>query len=336
MRNRKINQLGEQAFLQRLLPKIRAAPHQSTMVPPGDDAAILRKPHGLVLSVDGLTDGIHFRSRWDAFLKRKYGFSLGKGLGWKALGSALSDLAAMGHVVDKWAMVFIGVPPQTKVHVLDDIHEGMKDVAMATKCSLVGGDTVQSSVLTLAVSVGGHLKGIRPLRRKKGREGDFLCVCGDVGDASVGLRLLENKIALPSKKAAQFFVRKFFQHKPLFRESQILNKNRHVTSLLDLSDSLIECIPLLLPSHLRADINVDSIPRSHYLGQIKKPERFLLGGGEDYSLLFTLNPAGLSKLQRQLKFSVIGRLEKSRKKVQYYLRGEPMILPKGFRHFKKS
>ena len=58
----------------------------------------------LVLSIDGLTEGTHFRLSWESRVERIGGFTLARGLGWKLLGSALSDLAAMGHSERRWAM----------------------------------------------------------------------------------------------------------------------------------------------------------------------------------------------------------------------------------------
>src|SRR4051812_27670292 len=107
--------VGERALIQQILPGLARLKPRAYQVPPGDDAAVLRRPKGLVLSIDALTDGTHFRSKWEKPLKARYGLSLGRVLGWKLLGASLSDLAAMGDVRERWSLIFLAAPAEARV-----------------------------------------------------------------------------------------------------------------------------------------------------------------------------------------------------------------------------
>src|SRR5690348_7502606 len=87
--------LGERGFLKKILPGIKHFQSNRFAVPPGDDAAVLTSAGRPVLTIDALTEGTHFKSAWAARCATFGGFSLARGLGWKLLGSSLSDLAAM-------------------------------------------------------------------------------------------------------------------------------------------------------------------------------------------------------------------------------------------------
>jgi thiamine monophosphate kinase len=92
-----LRSLGERGLINWILPRLRAQPGRRFLVPPGDDAAVLSSIGRPVLSIDGLSEGTHFKLSWEARVRRD-GFSLGRGLGWKLMGSSLSDLAAMGEI----------------------------------------------------------------------------------------------------------------------------------------------------------------------------------------------------------------------------------------------
>jgi thiamine monophosphate kinase len=112
-----LGSLGERGLLNWILPRLQADNRQRFLVAPGDDAAVLSSIGRPVLSIDGLAEGTHFQLSWDSRV-RSYGLSLGRSLGWKLLGSSLSDLAAMGDVENRWAMIFVGAPPSLKADFL--------------------------------------------------------------------------------------------------------------------------------------------------------------------------------------------------------------------------
>lgn len=341
MRNRKnkharfplLKQTGERGFLSRLLPSLSGLDASRFLIPPGDDAAILKTPKKAVLSIDGLTDGVHFRSSWTSSCQKKYGFPLGKALGWKLLGSALSDLAAMGDVNKRWAMIFLGAPPDTPLSLLSEIQKGLMETARKYQCALAGGDTVKSRTLTLVAAVGGELTGARALRRTGVRPGDCLCLSGPIGEADMGLKILLGRTSVPSRADRAFFVRRTFQAVPQFQAGKILARTKGVTAAIDLSDSLQESIQLLLGNKLGMDMDIQSIPVSPRLARFNRKTRSLLSAAEDYSLLFSANTAAIRNLKGKIPFSILGQVRKSHTGLRIFEKGQVKHLPAAFKHF---
>lgn len=332
---RTLGALGERGFIKKILSSSASA-GPAFLVPPGDDAVVLRNPGRSVLSIDGLTDGTHFRSRWARRCAALGGFSLGRGLGWKVLGCSLSDLAAMGRTTRRWAMIYLGAPGATSLKFLEELQRGTREAARRFDCALAGGDTVRAKDISLVAAVGGELAGKRALKRSGARPGDLLCVAGIVGDASIGLKLLDGKISVPSKTDAAHFVRSFFDPRPMFAAGAILSAENAVTSAIDLSDALKDSVEIICEASGRgARVNVDDVPVSAAYRRWFKLDASLLTGGEDYALLFTLQARALSRLRRRLTFSVIGRIVPRGHKVRYYRKGRTSPLnPISFQHFR--
>lgn len=329
-RPRTLSALGERGFIKKILGS--ASP--SFVVPPGDDAVVLRNPGHSVLSIDGLTEGTHFRSSWSKRCKQVGGFSLGRGLGWKLIGSSLSDLAAMGKTTHRWVMVYLGAPGNTPLDFLAELQKGVREAARKFNCALAGGDTVNARDLSLVAAVGGDSKGTHILRRKGARPGDLICVAGTIGDAAIGLKLLEGKSHLRSRADSAYFVRRFFQHEPLFEAASFLAEEKGVTSAIDLSDAFLDSVQIMgEASKVGARIHVERIPLSKTYQRWFKWTPDLLTGGEDYSLLFTLRAEALSRLRRLLSFSVVGHVVPASQGIVYSLRGSPLAPPRSFQHF---
>jgi thiamine-monophosphate kinase len=238
----------------------------------------------------------------------------------------------MGDTANRWAMIYLGAPTATKMSFLKELHEGVKEAARKWNCILAGGDTVRAKDLSLVAAVGGEMRG-RSLVRSGARPNDLLCVAGPVGDASVGLRVLESQLRLPKQKAA-YFVKRFFRHEPLFRAGALLAQSKNVTSLMDLSDSVAESVQLLCEaSKVGAHVEVDRIPVSKEYRSLFDSDERLLTGGEDYALLFTIHPSGFAALRRKLSFSVIGRIFPAKNELRYFLKGKPIPSPRFFEHY---
>ncbi|MEP6482364.1 MAG: AIR synthase related protein [Rhodoglobus sp.] len=172
--------IGEQAVLARIFPRLPAA--ASTVLGPGDDAAVIATPDGrVVITTDMMIHGPDFRLAW----------SSGNDLGWKAAASNLADVAAMGAVPTA-LVVALAAPADTLVTFLEDFADGLRDgcEAMAPGCGVVGGDLSVSDTLTIAVTAFGDLEGRAPVTRSGARVGDVVAVSGVLGAAAEGLRLL--------------------------------------------------------------------------------------------------------------------------------------------------
>ena len=141
----------------------------------GDDAAVLSPFVGQALiSTDVAVLGVHL----DGSI-----FPL-EDLGFKAVASAVSDLAAMGGR-PKGAVVAVSSPPGTD---LEELHRGISDAAVITSCPIVGGDLTRGNDVSVAVTVFGECPGKGAVLRSGARPGEKILVTGPLGRSSAGLR----------------------------------------------------------------------------------------------------------------------------------------------------
>lgn len=294
----------------------------------------MKAPKGAVLSIDGLTEGTHFRSSWAARLRKDFGLSLGRELGWKLMGSSLSDLAATAATGDRWAMIYLGAPSRTRMDFLMDFLSGVRAAAKEYDCAIVGGDTVKAQTLSLVIAVGGKNQERRVLTRSGARPGDLICVAGRIGDAAAGLAILNQRFNRIPRQAGKYFVEKFFRPRPLIREGEILLGEPGVRSLMDVSDPLDQSLEILCrASSVGGMVDVSRLPVSEKYEKYFGKDTSLLSCGEDYSLLFTMQAKAQSRLAKRLPFAVIGAIHRKRMGIQYFVEGRPCRPARSFRHF---
>ena len=142
----------------------------STLLGPGDDAAVVAAPDGrVVATTDVLVEGVHFRLDWSG----------PEDVGRKAAAANLADIAAMGAVPTS-LLVALTCPPDTPVALLTALADGLWAEASVAGAGLVGGDVASSPTLTLAVSALGSLEGRLPVTRAGARPGDVVALAGQV------------------------------------------------------------------------------------------------------------------------------------------------------------
>ncbi|AHK30396.1 Thiamine-monophosphate kinase [Rhodococcus opacus PD630] len=152
----------------------------STLIGPGDDAALVRADDGRVaVSADMLVQDRHFRLDW----------SSPRDVGRKAVAQNAADVAAMGARPTAF-LVSLGLPPDTSIDVADGISAAIGESAEELGAGVVGGDLVQAGQVVISVTVLGDLGGRSPIRRSGARPGDVVAVAGDLGRSAAGLALL--------------------------------------------------------------------------------------------------------------------------------------------------
>ncbi|MEV0946227.1 thiamine-phosphate kinase [Rhodococcus sp. NPDC049939] len=173
-----VAEVGEFAMIDRM-SKGHAQP-ESTLIGPGDDAALVRAAEGrVVVSTDMLVQGRHFRFDW----------SSPRDVGRKAMAQNAADIAAMGA----WPTAFlvsVGLPPDTPAELADGLAAGVWEAAEELGAGVVGGDLVQAGEVVISVSAIGDLNGATPIRRSGSRPGDIVAVAGILGRSAGGLALL--------------------------------------------------------------------------------------------------------------------------------------------------
>ena len=302
----------------------------------GDDCAVLPKDSktDLVITTDLLVEEIDFRLDW----------TRAQFLGHKALAVSLSDVAAMG-AKPVWAMLSIGIPEKTwKTDFVEKFYDGWFGLARKFDVELIGGDVSKTpDKIVIDSIVAGEAKKGKAILRSGAKVGDLIYITGETGGAAAGLRLLEKGERYETSKHKKLLLRQL-KPNPQTEIGQMLGEKNLATSLIDLSDGLTgDLFHICRESKVGAKLFADKIPdqfpldKFPYIFNLSETINFLLYSGEDFELLFTVNPKKkfqLEKESKNFKFSHIGEVTANVEIIELISGDKIEILqPKGFRHF---
>ena len=268
----------------------------------GDDAAAVTFVTAGVTELyttDTMVDGIHFTSETTPW----------RDLGWKAIASNVSDVAAMGGT-PAFALVTLGLPAETLVDDVKKLYTGMAEICREFGTRVIGGDMVRSPVGFITVALTGIATG-KPMVRTGARPGHLVGITGAVGGSAGGLRAMldETRTAGPDAERLTITHRR---PRPHVAEGQTLVASG-IEAAMDVSDGLADDLAkLCVASGVAANISADKVPADPALKTLF-PEDWLdlaLYGGEDYVLLFTASPDVMSVVIDRLPDSaaVIGEI----------------------------
>lgn len=273
----------------------------------GDDAALWapRPGYETVLTCDYFLEGTHF-------LGDKHPPDA---IGWKCLARALSDIAAMGGQ-PRCFLLSMALPTTHTGQWLKEFLSGLRRASRRFGCALAGGDTTVHRKVLISVAAVGELRTGRALLRSGARPGDIVCVSGRLGEAELGLRLLRNGQARPNWNDPR--LRKHLYPEPRLELGQWLSEKRMATAMMDVSDGLsTDLARLCSASGVGARIEAAVLPVVRLTGVSRSaPLSWALDGGDDYELLFTVNPRNTKRLPRSfggLPLTAIGEIAVDRK-----------------------
>jgi thiamine-monophosphate kinase len=289
----------------------------------GDDAALLRvvAREEVALTTDASVEGVHFRLGAEAPAR----------IGRRALVANLSDLAAMGARPLGFALA-LAAPPSLDARVALGLVRGASREGALCGCPLIGGNVTRARETSLTIAALGAVKSGRALRRDRARPGDRLLVTGVLGAAALD-RLRAERSGGP------------LRHRPVARlaAGAALARLPGVGACIDVSDGFASDLGhVLRASGVGARVERAALPRARGLAAAcarwgADPEALLLGGGEDYELLFTVRPGAPSAaaLGRRLGLPVaeVGRIEARRGLRLVPAGGVSPRAPRGWRHF---
>ena len=177
--SRTVRELSEQDLLDRIFPHLPVG--SRTLVPPGDDAAVVSAPDGrFVVTCDVLVEDVHFRRAWSG------GYDVGR----RAAMQNLADVAAMG-ARPVALVVGLVLPGDTGVAWVEDLAAGIGETCRPLDVGVVGGDLSGGPVVVVAVTAHGDLEGRPAVRRSGARAGDVVAHAGRRGWSAAGHALLE-------------------------------------------------------------------------------------------------------------------------------------------------
>lgn len=302
--------LADNKLVNSLIQDIKVS-HSSTIKGVGDDAAILDL-HGssTVMATNTFTEAVSFDLAYTPLNL----------LGYKVVVAGVSNILAM-NAQPTHLMLSLGVPQRINEKGLLEFYEGVKQACENYHLDLVGGDTKGSMAGFVITTTALGMNKIDKLSyRSNAQEKDLIVVSGDLGAAYAGLDILQAKKKefnatqeQPDISDYKYLVER--QLKPEARRDVVhfLAENNIVpTSMTDITNGLRhDLIKLLDRSALGAELYEKQLPVSvdagKYAEAVKEPLlNFVLNGGEDYELLFTVGLDQADMVKDVEGLSIIG------------------------------
>lgn len=250
-----------------------------------DDAAVLRaRGADIVVTTDAIVEGVHF-------LPGDPPDTLAR----KALRVNLSDLAAKGaspagflltlalrHADDDWLAAFASA---------------LGEDAKSFLCPLLGGDTVSTpGPQTISITAFGRVAEGRMVHRSGAKVGDHVMVTGTIGDAALGLDILNGGAvtsALAGDQAAkEMLISRYRVPQP--RNALAEAVREYASAAMDVSDGLAgDLTKLCAASGVSAAIETPLVPTSKPAAALLARGvinlEALISGGDDYEILCTVS-----------------------------------------------
>jgi thiamine-monophosphate kinase len=154
--------------------------------------------------------------------------------------------------------------------------------------SVLGGDTVSTpGPLTLSLTAIGEVPKGLALLRGGARPGDDIWVSGTLGDAALGLAVLQGTLDVAEPLRA-CLIERYRLPRPRLALGQALRGLAHAA--IDISDGLLADLGHVVEaSEVGAEVRADLLPLSS--PELAGAQEAALSGGDDYELLFTAPPA---------------------------------------------
>lgn len=220
----------------------------------------------IVLTHDMLVEGVHYLPDDPP-----------ADVAWKLVAVNLSDLAAKGARPMGVLLGFtLGEAEWDRAFA-----DGLGQVLGAFGIPLLGGDTVSAPARVLGLTAIGQAAHVPP-NRSGASPGDQLWVSGTIGDAGVGLRLLQEL----GDAARPDFVERYRNPRPRLEAGERLAPL--VKAMMDVSDGLlIDTLRMAEASGCRAEIALETVPLSDAYLEFEGARRLEAAtAGDDYELLF--------------------------------------------------
>jgi thiamine-monophosphate kinase len=248
----------------------------------GDDAAAVRAKPGTdwIVTTDAFLENVHFLRK----------IHPPKSIGYKALARAASDLAAMG-ARPRFFLLTLALPGACAGRWLDELLSGMAKAARRFGLALIGGDTTKYPLVLIDLTVIGESNSGHAVLRSGARSGDVIWVSGRLGEAELGLRLIQQRPYRTKRPSG--LLKKHLYPEPRLALGQWLAERKWATAMIDTSDGLSTDLGHICnASGVGAKVYEDKLPLVKVSADLQRlgfdPLRLGIDGGEDYELLFTV------------------------------------------------
>lgn len=293
----------------------------------GDDTALIDIPadRELIVTVDTVASGIDFFEN-----------AAPEEIAAKALRVNLSDLAAKGAEPLGYLLA-LSLPISSENWLERFVAQLGKDQSVYG-LTLLGGDTTRAKPLSITITAFGLAPKGKMIMRNGASPGDLVAVTGTIGDAALGLQILNGKI---DKVGNEYLVERYRIPQPPVMLATVLCD--YATAAIDISDGLVgDLQKLCRASNVSASIALENIPHSKQaqalIMQNENWRDVALTGGDDYEILFTIASERWSAFSAQsakcgVSITVIGKAVEGTTPC-FALRKEPRTFARSsYQHF---
>ncbi len=276
---------------------------------PGDDCAVVRlvPDKDLIISTDSFVENIHFN--YDMLSLRE--------IGYKAVASALSDVAAMGG---KPVAILVNLMlPETLITRIDEVYAGMYEICEKFCCSIVGGNLEKWDKLEIHVSVFGEVKRDKAIYRDSAKPGDLIAITGDLGRPNGYLIAHRKGYTKGYKWWINDMREKFAKPIPRIKEMERILSEIKVNATIDVSDGLgLDGFRMAKASYVEIVIHAHKLPINEsvkYLAQKLEIKDWLIAveSGEEYEVLLSIPPQEAQRIEQlNLPITIIGEVREDK------------------------
>jgi thiamine-monophosphate kinase len=298
-----------------------------------DDVALIDGPAGTqyVLKTDAIVEGVHYLPDDPPMQVAQ-----------KLLRVNLSDLAAKGAAPVGYLLT-TALPPSHDEAWLEQFAAGFAADQAAYGIFLLGGDSVMTpGPATLSVTAIGIVAAGRAVLRSGANSGELIYVSGTLGDAALGVLAAKGQDLGVGAAERAFLIDRYRLPQPRLNLGARLAGI--ASAMMDISDGLVADLGHLCDaSALAGVVEAARVPLSPatQAALARDPARLasVLGGGDDYELLFAAPAAAapsLAAIAREtgVRVTPIGRLEAgSGVRVLDRAGHEIALAVKGYEHF---
>jgi len=288
---------------------------EEIIVPIGEDASVIfpQQASNMVITTDTMVENTHFRSNISPYE-----------LGYISAASNISDLSAMG-AKPAFALINLTIQDKNEEYIKQFI-KGYDRIFKGLNVSVIGGDTT-CGPMNITMTLIGYTKSNNFMLISNAKLDDKIFISGSLGNSMALNRI--NNYFLPDIRSEL---------------GQILTD--YANCCTDMSDGILKSLKKITnQSNVGADIFLDKIIINSELKNplIKKEITWedILGYGEDYELLFTVNNKKadiLKKICKEINIDIyeVGSIN-NKKKVSFYDKNKliKININKYFEHFKK-
>jgi len=263
-------------------------------------------------------------------------------IGWYATAVNLSDIAAAG-ARPLGFVAALSMPADTEVEFLRGLATGVEECVREFGIAVLGGDTKEADILSIAGTAFGRVRKDRILLRTGARPGDAIVVTGDLGRAGHAAKMLEQSSGMRTEALNQLL-----RPYPRIADGMFFSESGAVTSCMDLSDGLgVSLSQMAGMTKLSYQIDEAALPRYQGLASLSPAvaKDLVLYYGGDYELLATVRPDAIqtvlsrysdSSVRDRRRLTVIGKVAPSGGNVLVTKTGKEPLLAKGWEHFRSA